>query len=236
MRCKNCGSQNDDNLYICQNCGSPLYDEDRPAEANGGTKVFDVPLGDEEDDEIVRSPRLQENARKEEQQKKKYVALIAVLAVLLVAVIIGTVIAATHKKNEDVTTTESTSVSETTESTTESTTAQSTTESTTESTTASTTTTTTTTTTTEAAKTYSISLNSNGGGEVEGDGNYKLGENITVYARPDDDYNFDGWYSGNTRVSTKEAYSFTVTQDFSLKAIFTLKADESGDVDDGGQD
>lgn len=28
MRCKNCGSENDDNLYICQNCGSPLYDED----------------------------------------------------------------------------------------------------------------------------------------------------------------------------------------------------------------
>ena len=28
MRCKNCGSENEDNLYICQNCGSPLYDED----------------------------------------------------------------------------------------------------------------------------------------------------------------------------------------------------------------
>ena len=30
MRCKNCGSENEDNLYICQNCGSPLYDEDEP--------------------------------------------------------------------------------------------------------------------------------------------------------------------------------------------------------------
>ena len=28
MRCKNCGSENEDNLYIRQNCGSPLYDED----------------------------------------------------------------------------------------------------------------------------------------------------------------------------------------------------------------
>ena len=27
MRCRNCGSENDDNLYICSNCGSPLYDE-----------------------------------------------------------------------------------------------------------------------------------------------------------------------------------------------------------------
>ena len=33
MRCKNCGSENDDNLYICQNCGSPLYDEDDENEA-----------------------------------------------------------------------------------------------------------------------------------------------------------------------------------------------------------
>ena len=28
MRCKNCGTENDDNRYICENCGSPLYDED----------------------------------------------------------------------------------------------------------------------------------------------------------------------------------------------------------------
>ena len=33
MRCKNCGSENDDNLYICQNCGSPLYDENDENEA-----------------------------------------------------------------------------------------------------------------------------------------------------------------------------------------------------------
>ncbi|MDE6659485.1 MAG: zinc-ribbon domain-containing protein, partial [Eubacterium sp.] len=25
MRCKNCGSENEDGRYICQNCGSPLY-------------------------------------------------------------------------------------------------------------------------------------------------------------------------------------------------------------------
>lgn len=28
MRCKNCGTYNDDNRYICETCGSPLYDED----------------------------------------------------------------------------------------------------------------------------------------------------------------------------------------------------------------
>ena len=33
MRCKNCGFENEDGRYICQNCGSPLYDEaENPAD------------------------------------------------------------------------------------------------------------------------------------------------------------------------------------------------------------
>ena len=28
MRCKNCGFDNEEGRYICENCGSPLYDED----------------------------------------------------------------------------------------------------------------------------------------------------------------------------------------------------------------
>ena len=53
MRCRNCGCENDDNLYICQNCGSPLYDEgegpitDEPSHeqqnsAANQTQVFDI--------------------------------------------------------------------------------------------------------------------------------------------------------------------------------------------------
>jgi len=35
MRCKNCGFENEDNRYICQNCGSPLFDEEEiPAAAD----------------------------------------------------------------------------------------------------------------------------------------------------------------------------------------------------------
>ena len=45
MRCKNCGSENEENLYICQNCGSPLYDEEPIEEASeemGNTKIVPV--------------------------------------------------------------------------------------------------------------------------------------------------------------------------------------------------
>ena len=35
MRCKNCGADNDDNRYICEVCGSPLYDENDFDNANG---------------------------------------------------------------------------------------------------------------------------------------------------------------------------------------------------------
>ena len=53
MRCRNCGCENDDNLYICQNCGSPLYDEgegpitDEPSHEQQNntanqTQVFDI--------------------------------------------------------------------------------------------------------------------------------------------------------------------------------------------------
>ena len=42
MRCKNCGTENDDNRYICENCGSPLYDENEIAQSNdnGATMTF----------------------------------------------------------------------------------------------------------------------------------------------------------------------------------------------------
>ena len=46
MICKNCGYDNNDNLYICENCGSPLYDENEPikneAEDNGTVPVSTI--------------------------------------------------------------------------------------------------------------------------------------------------------------------------------------------------
>lgn len=43
MRCKNCGFDNEEGRYICENCGSPLYDEDNeinPENDNGNTKII----------------------------------------------------------------------------------------------------------------------------------------------------------------------------------------------------
>ena len=75
MRCKNCGSENDDNLYICQNCGSPLYDEDDENEAvkeddMGKTRVAPVVQSNQ------RQPATQQRSTqgapaKSEQDKKK---------------------------------------------------------------------------------------------------------------------------------------------------------------------
>lgn len=225
MRCKNCGSENDDNLYICQNCGSPLYDEDEPL--NGGeeaTQVFSAVSGEQSQPLRSNEERLQKE--REEKKKKQSIAIIVALAVILIAIIAGIVAFALSNKNKAPdTTAPAVSTTETVEHTTaESTTTTTTTETTTESTTE--TTTTTTTTTTEAPVTYTLTTSSNDGGETEGDGDYELGENATVIARPDDGYSFDGWYDGSKKVSSSTAYTFTVTKDVTLKAVFTLVNEE----------
>ena len=75
MRCKNCGSENDDNLYICQNCGSPLYDESDDPRDIGKTKV--VPNLDQNDldnynnaDNDDLMARRQQRLQKEKQKSK----------------------------------------------------------------------------------------------------------------------------------------------------------------------
>ena len=209
MRCKNCGSENDDNLYICQNCGSPLYNEDDLDDTQQAQPI----------EEPIRrnSNRQAEKAKAEEKKKQQTIIIIAVLSVLLIAIIAGVIIAVANSSKDDEATSESTSI--TTEATTEEESAYYTTEPTTQTTTESTTTTTTTTTT--QAPTFNVSLSSNEGGEVEGDGSYKLGEHITIIARPDDGYEFDGWYKGSTRVSKNTKYTFTVKEDTQLEAVFT---------------
>ena len=75
MRCKNCGSENEDGRYICQNCGSPLYDEGEEIIGNGEYDDFD------------------EEAYSK-QATKKSIIIIAILVVILVAIITGVIVAA----------------------------------------------------------------------------------------------------------------------------------------------
>ena len=143
--------------------------------------------------------------------------LIAVGCAVILIAIIASVAAIAHNKNKDNTTssnltkisTQSDSISDK-YSTTEKKTTESTTESTTEKTTKQTT-----------ASLWIINTSSSGGGEAEGDGKYENGKKVTLVARADDGYKFDGWYSNGVKVSSKEEYTFTANQNASFSAQFS---------------
>lgn len=215
MRCKNCGFENDDKLFICENCGSPLYDENEP--------IVDT---DSEQTQVIDSQAINSNINNgvqgqgsaqmpepsnddDDDKKKKQAILIIVLIVILVVIVAGVVfgIVKSTSKNDPTTTKASTS---TTVTTTEN---------------KSQTTTKPTETTTQAS--FAVGVSCNAGGSVSGDGIYKLGENATVVAKVDDGYNFDGWYKGSTKVSSNTKYTFTVTENISLKAVFKVVETES---------
>lgn len=226
MRCKNCGSENDDNLYICQNCGSPLYDEDDENEAvkeddMGKTRVAPVVQSNQRpaSNQPPRNNINDNDNKNNNKSKEKTVIIIAVLAVVLaiVVAVIASVLISNSKKNNDV---EDTSFSTTLAPTTEPTTLAPTTAPTTTPTTAETTTQ----STTQVTE-YTVTASCSQGGEVEGDGVYAQGEKCTVIARADDEYEFDGWYKNGKRVSSNEAYTFTVNGDTELEAVFTYITD-----------
>lgn len=226
MRCKNCGSENDDNLYICQNCGSPLYDEDDENEAvkeddMGKTRVAPVVQSNQRpaSNQPPRNNINDNDNKNNNKSKEKTVIIIAVLAVVLaiVVAVIASVLISNSKKNNDV---EDTSFSTTLAPTTEPTTLAPTTAPTTTPTTSETTTQ----STTQVTE-YTVTASCSQGGEVEGDGVYAQGEKCTVIARADDEYEFDGWYKNGKRVSSNEAYTFTVNGDTELEAVFTYITD-----------
>ncbi|MBQ7740600.1 MAG: InlB B-repeat-containing protein [Eubacterium sp.] len=210
MRCKNCGSENDSNLYICQNCGSPLYEENEETTPQESTQVFktisEKPSSTQKYiDDFERSQNRQRVSRADryeqppvrESKGKNQAVIIVVLVIILLAVIGATVFAIMHAKSNNTTTAPTTS---TTESTTEEI-EEYTTESTTKG---------------EAT----INLIANDGGSVSGEGKYKKGETITVKATAYDGYYFKGWYRDGDLVSSDRKYTFTVKDDVTLKARF----------------
>lgn len=237
MRCKNCGADNDDNRYICEVCGSPLYDESDFDNANGidddrtqTFKAVNEPNNqvqnrndnyndydkENQHNNQYNNQKNNESENKHKGAEKKSIIIIAVLAVILIA-IIASVAAIAHNKNKDNTTSSNlTKISTQSDSTSDkySTTEKKTTESTTESTTEKTTKQTT-------ASLWIINTSSSGGGEAEGDGKYENGKKVTLVARADDGYKFDGWYSNGVKVSSKEEYTFTANQNASFSAQFS---------------
>lgn len=228
MRCKNCGTENDDNRYICETCGSPLYSEDEIGNIqNEASPEPEIPapappLSSRESSQ----PRQNEYAgnKKDADETKKNAIIIVILAVILVAVISAVAVVAFNNSNEeDETTSELTTASITEDDTTEERTytSERTTEKTTESTTKQTTEKTTT------AKKWFINTSSSGGGSVSGDGEYENGKRVTITAVPDDGYEFDGWYSSGIKVSDKETYTFKAIENASYSAVFNPVAEDT---------
>lgn len=248
MRCKNCGTNNDDNRYICENCGSPLYDEAEINEINDGdaTKTFSAVTDNTQNQPAKKVPennnRSGSNQPDDDYSKsaeKKSIIVIAILAVVLVAIIVSVVLVAQAKKGNKETSAESSSSTiSTSDNSTSDYTTEPSTEFTTESTTKETTTQSTTKQTTTELKTYSIKLISKGGGTVEGAGTYEEGSNVTIVATPDGDYEFDGWYSNGEKISSSTVYSFTAAKNISISAVFTeiTTTEENVEDIDGGLD
>ena len=230
MRCKNCGSENEDNLYICQNCGSPLYDEDDndalAEDEMGKTKVVPAVAGSSRGTaQPAHTSRTNTENDEKQKQKEKTIAVIVILAVVLAVVVgvLAAVLISNSKSKNDV---EDTSVpivttTEAPSTTAPTTTIQTTTETTTESTTESTT-----------VVEYNVTVSCSQGDEVEGDGVYAKGEKCTVIARADDGFVFDGWYKNGKRVSSNEVYSFSVKSNTDLEAVFTDYSDVTDYVDE----
>jgi hypothetical protein len=58
------------------------------------------------------------------------------------------------------------------------------------------------------------------GGSVSGGGSYSSGTSVTVTATPNTDYLFMNWSNNGTVVSCNPSYTFTVTEDVALEAVF----------------
>lgn len=223
MRCKNCGFENDDDRFICENCGSPLYDENEeitPAQPNA-ENYTNTPNGNGNN---------YNNDSSEEDEKKKKIIATVVAVIVALAIVVGVVAATVTSKKEKETTTESTTVSTTAESTTKkdktTTKRETTTESTTKETTTEATTKETTTQTTVA--TYHVYVDIDGNGSVSGDGSYQAGKKATLIAVADSDAEFDGWYdSAGTLVASGTKYTVTVKSDMNLTAKFKTSGVEN---------
>ena len=91
--------------------------------------------------------------------------------------------------------------------------------------------------------TISTSANPSAGGTVSGGGSYNYGSNCTLTATPATSYSFVRWTKNGSQVSTNPSYSFTVTEDASYVAVFSLNSytisvsanpPEGGTVSGGG--
>lgn len=68
------------------------------------------------------------------------------------------------------------------------------------------------------------------GGTAAGGVKVTRGKRVTITASPSGNYNFSGWYVGNTRLSTAATYTFVAMEDITIQARFVLKPGAPGSV------
>lgn len=81
-------------------------------------------------------------------------------------------------------------------------------------------------------KEYTVTVNASPaeGGTVSGGGNYKENINATVSASANQNYTFKGWYVADNRVSQALSYTFKVTENITLTAVFEEQSAQKEDV------
>ncbi|MGF7145566.1 hypothetical protein HNQ56_004009 [Anaerotaenia torta] len=67
-----------------------------------------------------------------------------------------------------------------------------------------------------------INVSAGTGGTVMGGGTYSDHAQVTLTARPNEHYLFDGWYAGSTKVSDNPTYLFTAIASMTLQARFKV--------------
>lgn len=72
--------------------------------------------------------------------------------------------------------------------------------------------------------TVTAAIDPAGSGTVSGAGTYQQGASVTVTAEPAENFTFTAWQEGGTTVSEAAVYTFTVSGDRSLTAVFAEKA------------
>ena len=71
---------------------------------------------------------------------------------------------------------------------------------------------------------FTIAVSAETGGRASGGGTFNAGTSMTLTATPNNGWTFDGWYEGNTRVSTSATWHFEIDSDRTYQARFTQDA------------
>ena len=80
---------------------------------------------------------------------------------------------------------------------------------------------------------WAVTVNAEDGGSVSGGGTFEENTQVTVTATPNSGYHFVRWTENGAEVSTSASYSFTLTADRTLTAVFGRNSSSGGSSSGG---